>query len=161
MVPFFFVPMDNQTPEARIEALLLPLLDGTDMFLTAIKIKPTNNIKVYLDADSGLNIAKSAGINRKLYALLEEAQLYPDGDFSLEVSSPGVDEPLVSARQYQKNVGRTVEVTPLEGTEITGLLKEVTDDKIVIAVKQPKKKETNDVEIPFSFIKKTVVQVTF
>jgi hypothetical protein len=42
-----------------------------------------------------------------------------------------------------------------------GLLKEVTDDKIIIEVKKGKKKEISMVEIPLSFIKKTVVQVTF
>ncbi len=153
--------MESGTTETKIEQLLLPLLEGSDMFLTSIKIKPTNNIKVYLDADEGLNVSKSAGINRKLYHLIEEAQLFPDGDYSLEVSSPGIDEPLMSMRQYLKNIGRTVEVTPIEGKEILGILKEVTEEKVVIAEKIPKKKETNDVEVPFSFIKKTIVQVTF
>lgn len=149
------------TTEARIIAMLEPLLEGTDMFLTAIRIKPTNNVKVFLDADSGLNIAKSAEVNRKLYHLIEESGMFPDGDYSLEVSSPGIDEPLGSLRQYKKNVGRTVEVTPLEGDAVTGILKEVTEDKVVLGVKGTKKQPPHDVEVPVGFIKTAIVQVVF
>ena len=161
MVPFFFVPMEHSTPEAKIEERLLPFLEGTDMFLVSIKIKPVNNIKIFLDADEGLNIAKCASINRKLNRLIEEDGLYPEGDYSIEVSSPGIDEPLTSVRQYMKNIGRTVEVTPEEGNAVTGLLKEVTDDKIVLSIKAEKKKPASEMDIPLSFIKKTVVQITF
>lgn len=145
----------------KIESLLAPLLEETDMFLISIKIKPTNNIKVFLDADSGLSIQKCASVNRKLRAAIEEQGWFPEGDFSLEVSSPGVDEPLLQQRQYRKNIGRTVEVTPLEGKEITGVLKEVGEDGIILEVKDAKKKETSLVEIPLAGIKKTVVQITF
>ncbi len=144
----------------KIESLLGPLLDGTDMFVVNMRIKPTNNVKVFLDSDSGLSIEKSATINRKLYALIEAEQLFPDGDFSLEVSSPGVDEPLNGLRQYKKNIGRKVEITPLEGSEQTGILKQVTDDGIVLEMTN-KKKEITTAEIPFSQIKKTVVQIIF
>ncbi len=131
------------------------------MFIVNVKIKPTNNIKLYLDADSGLSVGKSAEINRKLYKLIEAEAMFPDGDFSLEVSSPGVDEPLLSDRQYKKNIGRTVLITPAEGKDILGLLKEVLEDKLVLEVKVPKKKETTVVEVPLADIKKTVVQITF
>lgn len=141
--------------------MLEPLLDGTDMFIVNIKIKPTNNIKVFLDADTGFSIEKSSSINRKLYAQIEETQMFPDGDFSLEVSSPGVDEPLLQMRQYKKNLGRKVTVTDNEGTEKTGLLTDVTDDHLVLEIKQPKNKGTITSEIPFSEIKKTVVQIIF
>jgi len=145
----------------QIEQMLLPLLEGSDMFVVNIKIKPTNNIKVFIDADSGFSISKSSSINRKLYNAIEEAQLFPDGDFSLEVSSPGVDEPLKQQRQYAKNIGRQVEVTPLEGAVFTGTLKEVADDKITVEVKVPKKKEVNTIVIPFSEIKQSVIQISF
>lgn len=131
------------------------------MFIVNVKIKPTNNIKLYLDADGGLSVGKSAEINRKLYKLIEAEAMFPDGDFSLEVSSPGVDEPLLSDRQYKKNIGRTVLITPAEGKDILGLLKEVLEDKLVLEVKLPKKKETTVVEVPLADIKKTVVQITF
>jgi ribosome maturation factor RimP len=145
----------------KIRLLTEQLLTDTDMFIVQIKIKPVNNIKVYLDADDGLSISKSAAVNRKLYHMLEEEQMFPDGDFSLEVSSPGIDEPLKSMRQYKKNIGRTVLVTPVEGVDKTGILKEVTEEKIVLEVKIPKKKETATVEIPLADINKIVVQVTF
>ncbi len=146
----------------QIREMVEPMLEGTDMFVVNIKIKPTNNIKVFLDADSGLSIAKSAQINRKLYHAIEEKQLFPDGDFSLEVSSPGVDEPLASERQYKKNVGRTVAIAFNDETpEKTGVLKEVLEDSLVLEVKLPKKKETETIEIPFSIIKSITVQIVF
>src|ERR1700744_5210732 len=118
-----------------VYTLLEPLLEGTDIFIVNIKVKPTNNIKVYLDADSGFSIDKCTSVNRRLYALIEERQMFPDGDFSLEVSSPGVDEPLNQKRQYKKNIGRTVAVTDNEDHEKTGLLKDVTDEHIVLEIK--------------------------
>lgn len=144
----------------NIKGLLEPLFEGTDMFLVSMKMKPINNIKVFIDSDSGLTIEKIASVNRKLYALIEAAQLYPEGDFSLEVSSPGVDEPLLEMRQYKKNIGRTVAVTLPEDAEQTGILKEVGEDGIVLEMKN-KKKEITIAEIPFSQIKKIVVQISF
>ena len=100
-----------------ISKLLEPLIEG-DVFLVEIKIKPTNNIKLFLDADSGMSIEKCIHVNRALYKKIEESGLFPNGDFSLEVSSPGVDEPLKLHRQYIKNIGRSVEATLTDGSEI-------------------------------------------
>lgn len=143
----------------KIKSLAEPFLEGTDMFIVSIKNKPTNNIKLYLDADSGFSINKSAEINRKLYRLIEEQEIFPDGDFSLEVSSPGVDEPLVYERQYRKNIGRKVEVTTQDEAKKTGILKSVGDDDLMLEVKV-NKKETAEVSIPFADIKKIVVQIS-
>ena len=145
-----------------VYALVEPLLEGTDIFIVNIKVKPINNIKVYLDADSGFSIDKCTSVNRKLYAKIEELQMFPDGDFSLEVSSPGVDEPLMQLRQYKKNIGRKVTITDNEDVEKTGLLKDVTDEHIVLEIKPKKTKDPLIVsEIPFANIKKTVVQIIF
>ena len=147
---------------AQINTFLEPLLEGTDVFVVNIKIKPTNNIKVFLDADSGMSIDKCIKVNRKLYSAIEESGMFPDGDFSLEVSSPGVDEPLTSERQYRKNIGRTVAVTPVaEGPETVGVLKEVKEDALVLDVKVGKKKEMTTVEVPLAEVKTIVVQVVF
>ena len=145
-----------------VYTLLEPLLEGTDIFIVNIKVKPINNIKVYLDSDTGFSIDKCTAINRKLYAVIEAGQMFPAGDYSLEVSSPGVDEPLLQMRQYKKNIGRKVAVTDNEDIEKTGLLKEVTDEHIILEIKGKKPKDMATIaEIPFSNIKKTVVQIIF
>lgn len=147
-----------------IEALVNRLLEGQeDIFLVSVRIKPTNNIRVYLDADSGLSIEKCIKINRALYKTIEEEGWYPDGNFSLEVSSPGVDEPLKMLRQYKKNIGRKVEVQLNDGTKKEGKLKVVSDESVTIEYTEGKNKKAVVVtsEIAFSDIKQTTVIISF
>lgn len=147
-----------------LEKMLLDLLnDNPDYFLVDIKIKPTNNIKVFLDADTGVSVAQCVKYNRSLYKQVEDAGLFPDGDFSLEVSSPGLEEPLKMRRQYQKNIGRNVEVILNEGAKIEGKLIAVQDNAVEIEeVKgKNKKKEVIQHTILFDNIKTTKIQIQF
>lgn len=156
--------MANETVIAELESMVSDLLasDPGD-FLVSIKIKPTNNIKIFLDSDEGMSIEKCVKYNRKLYSQIEEKALFSDGNFSLEISSPGVDEPLRMHRQYIKNKGRNVLVTFNDGTEKEGKLLEVTDTDIIVEQQKGKgkKAETSQFVIPFENIKTTVVQVNF
>jgi ribosome maturation factor RimP len=154
--------MTSETQIQTVEKLIAPSLVD-DIFLVSIKIKPTNNFKIYLDADGGLGIEKCIKINRALYKVMEEMGLYPDGDFSLEVSSPGVDEPLKLLRQYKKNMGRNVEVITNDEQIKEGILKEVTDDTITIEYTEGKGKKavTLNPVINFSDIKQTKVLIKF
>lgn len=154
--------MSTATILDTIQQLLEPLLEG-DIFLVEIKVKPTNNFKIYLDADSGLGIERCIKINRALYKKMEEMALYPDGDFSLEVSSPGVDEPLKLYRQYLKNMGRNVEVVKLDGDKKEGKLIAVEENEITIEYTEGKGKKavTKELSFPFSEIKQTTVQIKF
>jgi len=154
--------MTQDTQIQAVEKLIGPLLKD-DIFLVSIKIKPTNNFKIYLDADSGLGIEKCIKINRALYKIMEEMGMYPDGDFSLEVSSPGLDEPLKLLRQYKKNVGRDVEVITNDDLKREGKLVEVTDENIKIAYTEGKGKKAvlKEDEILFSDIKQTKIQIKF
>lgn len=137
------------------------LIEGTDLFLIEIKIKPTNNVKVFLDGDQGVTIETVSKINKALYKLIEEDELYPDGDFSLEVSSAGLDSPLQLFRQYQKNVGRKIEVTMHDDSVLEGLMKEANEDYIVLDVPEGKKKEIKEYKIVLSNVKKAIVQISF
>jgi len=94
---------------------------------------------------------------------MEDEQLYPAGDFSLEVSSPGVDTPLQMHRQYIKNIGRKVEITFTDGAIKTGRLVEVTGSDIIIeeAPVKGKKGDAQQIVIPFLNIKTTTVQIQF
>ena len=154
--------MATETNAETVKRILLTLLYD-DIFFVDMKVKPTNNIKIFLDADSGLGIEKCIKINRRLYKQVEEMGFYPEGDFSLEVSSPGIDEPLKMLRQYVKNIGRNVEVTMNDDTIKEGILLEVTEEEIVIEHTEGKNKKAVTIQIPVSFadIKQTVVQIKF
>ncbi|MEO6491153.1 MAG: ribosome maturation factor [Ferruginibacter sp.] len=154
--------MDKESQIETVQKLIQPLLVD-DIFLVDIKIKPTNNIKIFLDADGGLGIEKCIKINRALYKVMEEMGFYPDGDFSLEVSSPGIDEPLKMHRQYIKNTGRNIDVTFLDDTLISGKMITVNEKDITIEFTEGKNKKavTKQLVIPFSEIKQTKVQIKF
>jgi ribosome maturation factor RimP len=155
----------HMSTDANIEIvkniLLSKLYD--DIFLVEMKVKPINNFKIFLDADSGLGIEKCIKINRALYKQLEEMAVYPEGDFSLEVSSPGIEEPLKLLRQYIKNIGRAVEVTLQDDNIKEGKLLAATEEQIEIEFTEGKGKKavTTILSIPFTEIKKTVVQIKF
>ena len=154
--------MTQDTQIQAVEKLIGPLLFD-DIFLVSIKIKPTNNFKIYLDADGGLGIEKCIKINRALYKIMEEMGMYPEGDFSLEVSSPGLDEPLKLLRQYKKNIGRDVEVTMNDEIKKEGKLIAVTEENITIEYAEGKGKKAivKTDEIPFDAVKQTKIQIKF
>ncbi|MGZ3839967.1 MAG: ribosome maturation factor [Flavisolibacter sp.] len=153
-----------ETQIQAIEQKMNALLEGhPSHFLVEVRIKPTNNIKVFVDADEGVNLSNLVEYNRKLYKQIEESGLYPDGNFSLEVSSPGLDEPLKLRRQYKKNIGRFVEVTLVDGSKKEGKLTEASEDGILIEWEEGKnkKKQTRQESILFDQIKHTKIQIKF
>ena len=154
--------MSRENQIETVQNLLQPLLTD-DIFLVEIKIKPINNIKIFLDADSGLGIEKCIKINRALYKMMEEMAIYPDGDFSLEVSSPGIDEPLKMHRQYVKNIGREIEVSLNDESKQTGKLISVNEDQLEIEYTEGKNKKAvlKQLAIPFTDIKQVIVQIKF
>jgi len=156
--------MANEAAVQQIEKLVNSLLaDEPEYFCVSIWIKPTNNVKVFIDGDNGLPIEKCVRFNRKLYKLIEETGMYPEGEYSLELSSPGIDEPLKMHRQYVKNIGRNVEVLFADDNQKTGKLLSVTEADIIIEHTEGKGKKlvTQQIVIPFINIKTTTVQIKF
>lgn len=154
----------TSTPPEQIEEYLLKLIEPSpEVFLVEIKMVPGNKITVLLDADNGITIENCTRINRALYKYIEEMDFFPGGNFSLEVSSPGVDKPLQLFRQYQKNIGRTVEVILNDGVRSEGKLTQVNEEHIIIEEQtgKGKKMTTKTSTILFNQIKHTTVLVTF
>ena len=143
-----------------IQGWLTPLL-GEEYFAIDVQFvmrKPTAKLLIILDGDKGIGIDKCAEVSRALSELIDEADLIPDA-YNLEVSSPGVDRPLTSPRQYTQHINRTLRLTPTEGEELQGKLMAVLPEGIQIEIKQKKNATTHD--IPFANIKKAVVIVEF
>lgn len=147
-----------------IEGKTAELLAATPgYFLVEVSIKPVNNIKIFIDADQGAAIDNLTKVNRALYKYIEEGGFFPDGDFSLEVSSPGLDEPLKLNRQYLKNIGRQAEVVLKNGIKKEGKLISASENEIVIEEEKGKgkRKELMQHIILKEEIKATRIQVKF
>jgi len=156
--------MNTEVQIQMFEKMVADLISTEpELFLVEVKIKPTNNIKVYIDGNQGISIEKLVQYNRRLYKKLEEENIFPNGDFSLEVSSPGLDEPLKLHRQYLKNIDRFVEVIDKDGGKKEGKLISVSENEIVLEeIKgKGKKMETLKYNIPFGDIKTTKIQIKF
>ena len=149
-----------QSAEALVAETLQPY---PEYFLVYIKLKYANNFKIYMDGDKGISINQCSLFNRQLHKKVEDKGWFAPGDFSMEVSSPGVDKPLKMHRQYIKNIGREVEVEFNDGTKNTGKLTEVTGSDILLeyTTGKGKKAEIQKIVIPFSNIKTTTVQIHF
>jgi len=150
---------ENQviTVEKKLDELLTEL---PGYFPVEISVKPTNNIKVFVDADQGAAIDQLSRINRALYKWVEE-NLFPNGDFSIEVSSPGLEEPLKLDRQYFKNIGRMVDIVLKNGLKKEGELISVSENEILIEeeIGKGKKKEVIQHIILKEEIKATKIQI--
>ena len=152
------------TPLEQIENFVESFIEKwPEVFLIEIKMAPGNQVAVLVDADNGITIEKCTVINKALYKYIEESALFPDGNFSLEVSSPGVDNPLKLHRQYLKNTGRKVEVLLNDGSKLEGVLGGVKEDEITLEQKQGKGKNMTmkKTTILFNQIKHTTVLITF
>lgn len=107
------------------------------MFVVDIQVKPGNRIQVYLDQPDGIAIETCVAFSRLIESSLDREL----EDFELQVSSPGLDQPLKVTQQYHKNLGRTLKIIDIEGNKHKGLLAEVDNSGILLQAEVKVKKE--------------------
>ncbi|QSE99302.1 ribosome maturation factor RimP [Fulvivirga lutea] len=124
--------------------------------------KGPTKITILLDGDEGVTIDDCAEMSRAVGFALEEDEIV-DSKYTLEVTSPGVDFPLDTLRQYKKNIGRKLKISTTDGKDIKGILKEVSEKRLLLdkEVKKGKKVDHVPLEMSFDQIKRTIVQVSF
>lgn len=151
-------------PVEEIRQLAESSLEDETQFIVDVKLsagkRSSSRILVIVDGDHGVSIESCATISRKLSKALDDAGV--DDQCVLEVSSPGLDQPLKGERQFRKNVGRRLRVTTDDRIE-EGLLERVASDGILLSgsIGKGKKAETWSREIPFSAIRKAIVLISF
>jgi ribosome maturation factor RimP len=141
------------------EAALVPGQFLVDVFVSSKK--GPAKVLVLLDGDQGITIDDCAEVSRTLSKALDESPILTD-NYTLEVSTPGVDHPLKLKRQYVKNIGRNLRIK-LGDKAIEGKLTEVKEDLVILTqeIGTGKKKESVTVEVPFSGIDQAFVLVSF
>jgi ribosome maturation factor RimP len=84
---------------------------GTDIEVAEIQVRGAGNarlLRVYIDKPGGVTHADCQLISERLGKLLDEDDPFPDGSYTLEVSSPGIDRRLSKPRDFERVVGRKI-----------------------------------------------------
>jgi len=150
---------------AKVRELAQSCLIDESQFLIEVKLSTfagPRRVLVILDGDKGVTIDACTKVSRALSNALDELGLFDD-NYTLEVTTAGLDHPLKLKRQYYKNVGRGFKVHTKDKALVQGKLTEVDDNRIVLQqeVKEGKKIEVKTIEIPFEQIEKAFVMVSF
>lgn len=140
-------------------------LKDSEYFLTDLKVSPSNEITVEIDSLTPGDIEECVRLTRAI----EEAFDRDIEDYELEVGTAGLTSPLKVRRQYDKYVGRDLEVLTTDARKLHGLLQSVSDEGIVLVIQQKVKKEgakkpvieSIETPIPFSLIKRAVYDLKF
>ena len=150
--------------EKRVKELIEEkIADRPELFIVDIKMHSNGKLIILVDGDNGIGIDDCVAISRHVGFHLEEESVI-DTAYTLEVSSPGIDWPLTSNRQYLKNVGRNLAIKMADGTKREGKLSGITEDAIIIEEKiKEKGKLAKVVEsvIPINQITETKVVISF
>ncbi|MDB5007698.1 MAG: ribosome assembly cofactor RimP [Mucilaginibacter sp.] len=137
--------------------------DKPNLFLVDVKMHSNGKLMILVDGDMGIGIDDCVAISRHVGFHLEEENVIATA-YNLEVSSPGIDAPLTSLRQYVKNIGRNLANKMADGTKREGKLNGITEDAIIIEEKikeKGKKAELVESVIPINQITETKVLISF
>jgi ribosome maturation factor RimP len=149
--------------EAYITGVISNIIGQGGLFLVGVTVRPGNKILVLIDSMKGVAVGDCAMLSRAI-----EQQLDRDTeDFELEVSSPGLTQPFKVIQQYQKAIGRQVEVLRKDGDKHYGMLVSAENNSFVIETKEkaksPGKKKaevvTEQIKLMFDDVKSTKVVI--
>ena len=151
--------------ENTIRSLVNEKIENTDYYLLSVEIKAGNNIFVELERMGPVSISDCVDISRQIEHNLNREE----EDFSLSVSSPGLDKPLRDYRQYIKNIGRHLKVQLTDSRVVEGELMAADQAQITlkeikkVRVEGKKKKETveNDHIIKYPEIQQAKIKIIF
>jgi ribosome maturation factor RimP len=121
-------------------------------------------ITVVADGDDPLDLDSIATLSRSASDLLDRLDDSPRPSatpYVLEVTSPGVERPLTSAKHYRRARGRKVELTMSDGSSLIGRVGEVHDGAVRLVVREGARASFSVREIPLDGVAKAVVQVEF
>jgi ribosome maturation factor RimP len=125
---------------ADIEAMIGPLAAAEGCELWGLELLPSGRhttLRVYIDREQGVSVDDCEAVSRRISALFDVEEPIA-GQYTLEVSSPGMDRILFRLEHYAERVGETVEIRltqPFEGRrKLTGVLAGVEGDEIVVQV---------------------------
>ena len=129
----------------NISEIATTILQSIDGYLVDVNVhgeKGGSIVEVFVDTDKGVTADECAQVNRYVSSELEKQNLIP-GRYRLEVSSPGLDRPLKTIRQYKKNIGRKVKIVSSvddQKNAVEGIIQNVNDTTLTLTTKEKQEK---------------------
>jgi len=142
----------NSLIAAACEAVGAELVEF-DMF----KAGKREVLRIYIDKANGVDVEDCAAVSRRLSDALDQDESLIEGAYTLEVSSPGIDRPLKSTRDFERNLNQLLRITRETGKPLTGTLTAVDEQNLTLSVKGV----TDAVLVPRSEILSAKVEVQF
>lgn len=125
---------------ANVEALIRPLVIAEGCELWGVDLVASgrySTLRIYIDREEGVSVDDCAAVSRRVSALFDVEEPI-SGQYTLEVSSPGMDRMLFHLEHYAESVGETVDIRLSQSFEgrrkLTGILAGVEEDEIVVQV---------------------------
>jgi len=138
--PFFVSGEFVRKSEALIAELITPTVEALGLVLWGIEHGSQGKyslLRIYIDSEEGITIDDCERVSRQVSAILDVEDPI-SGEYTLEVSSPGVDRPLFSEEQFALYLGEEVSVRtrgPIEGRrKFKGIIAEVSDGTVVLTI---------------------------
>jgi ribosome maturation factor RimP len=125
----------------ELSKLVQPILDEMDIELVDLQILGSGGrtiIRIYADQENGISLDTCTKASRAIAAELDRMDPIKS-QFVLEVSSPGLDRPLKTKRDFEKSMGKKVKIKYLDGekpTRIRGIIQQVNDETVTLDVDQ-------------------------
>ena len=145
-----------------ITDLISPAVSEAGFFLEEVQIASPGSHRIItcvVDGQTPLNLDQVTVASRLISELLDIAEFMGETAFTLEVTSPGVDRPLIYPRHWRKNLTRLIKVTLLDGTITTGRLTEFNESNATLV--ENIKGRIKEHSIAFADIKRAVVEIEF
>jgi len=130
-------PAAGPVDDKRLAGLFQPVVAAAGMDLESVRTTFAGRrrlLRVVVDSDHGVSLDDAAFISRELSTTLDATDVMGDVPYTLEVSSPGVDRPLIEPRHWRRAAGRLVRVKAAAEGTVQGRVLAADDDGVTIDV---------------------------
>ena len=152
--------------ETRIARIVEPVANDLGYSLVRVKVTPENGTTLQImaeDAQGRFTLADCERLSKDLSPVLDVEDPI-DREYHLEVSSPGIDRPLVRARDYKAYLGHEAKVEladPIEGRKrFRGLIQAATDGTVTIRLPDAPKDTDPDHVLPLGAVAEAKLVMT-
>lgn len=143
----------------NLTELLGPVITKAGFVLEEITVTPVGKrrlVAVVIDREeSNPSLDEVTVVSKEVSAILDNYSQMGEMPFTLEVTTPGIDKPLVLPRHWKKNIGRLVKITPTQGEKYIARIQSFADDKVTLESKNESS------VVPLSDIAKAQIEVEF